>query len=424
MPKLNKSTILFILLNWLRLLSVVAICLAFSGEVVTMVNDLKNAQQAHSPPSPVLSTTAINNIFRRSFPVPVQEPAPSRFSLIKREPTSVRDLASATSRSRTSTSTQAITATSARPVFSPSPTSSCAYISSTSIPTQPGGALFSTLSRICCCFVLVLSLVSEISPPITTRVGQWIERWWTYAFPPFGHEFGTGVLGAVQVFMECIVLSHAVGKLTQVSGWILFVIGILNLLCGLAFGSRLKVIRSPFADSTSPSALRRLRLTSSTQSKPPTSSEGLFDDDYHENETGPSRARTRSGKEESRKWYRFDNPPTEEHSIVLDTSARREDHSAADHHRVRFDATSPSVQLDRVPKRSKSRNGPNGIIISAPMHLRGGAGDTSSQPDDQLGRTGIYGEMKQVRNEMSSTGTSKNRANGISLPPPVYSGSH
>lgn len=40
MPALNKPSILFVLLNVMRLLSIVAICLAFSGEVVTMVRSV------------------------------------------------------------------------------------------------------------------------------------------------------------------------------------------------------------------------------------------------------------------------------------------------------------------------------------------------------------------------------------------------
>jgi len=183
-------------------------------------SDLKTVQSSHNSPTPVPTTTASTNIFRRSFPDPFIPPSPVVTSVVKtlarREPTSLRGLETATSTSSrrstptSSASSRAITASNTpSPTTSVTPSQACSYISSTSIPTQPGGSLFSTLSRIICCFMLLASLLSEFSPPIITRAGRLIERWWTYAFPPFGRDFGTGVLGGVQVFMGCTVLSHA-----------------------------------------------------------------------------------------------------------------------------------------------------------------------------------------------------------------------
>ncbi|GAA5971138.1 hypothetical protein JCM3765_004703 [Sporobolomyces pararoseus] len=430
MPALNKASILFVLLNFMRLLSIVAICLAFSGEVVTMVSDLKTFQASHSSPSPVPSTTASTNIFRRSFPDSGLAPPSvitSSPTLVRREPTSLRSFASATSTpSRRSTPTSsssspANTATNT-PIPSPSSTTSCSYIASTSIPTQPGGSLFSTLSRIFCCLILLASLLSEFSPSITTKAGRLVERWWTYAFPPFGREFGTGVLGGVQVFMGCTVLSHAVGKFTQVSGWFLFIVGILNLLCGLAFGSRLKIIRSPFADSTSPSALRKLRLNSSSHSLHPNDPELERD---HNNGVEPDRERgglesmaerARSNSEERRKWYRFENASIEEISVGFAPQASTSNLTESSR-KVRFTPSSVFGGGAGGKPRTASRNGPNGIVISAPMQLRGGAGGIPSD-----GTEHVYGEMEEVRNGASSRASS--RGGAIGVPPPVYSGGH
>ncbi|GAA5909283.1 uncharacterized protein JCM6883_005829 [Sporobolomyces salmoneus] len=426
MPVLNKSSILFVLLNFLRFLSIVAICLAFSGEIVTMVSDLKTVESSHSSPTPAPSETASTRIFRRSFPDPIVAPSPSMTSaptLLRREPTSLRILETASSTSSrrsssTSSSSRAITATN-----SPSPTSAipasqtCSYISSTSIPTQPGGSLFSTLSRIFCCLILLASLLSEFSPSITTRAGRLVERWWSYAFPPFGREFGTGVLGGVQVFMGCTILSHAIAKFTQVSGWFLFIVGILNLLCGLAFGSRLKIIRSPFADSTSPSALRKLRLKSSTHSMDSTYHDHSHADEPQEHEGGGLETiaeRARANSEDRRKWYRFENASHEENSVGFNNQASTSTSNLTDgpSRKVRFTPSSAFGGKGR----SASRNGPNGIVISAPMHLRGGRGAE--------GDAEVYGEMEEVRNGASSKGSQRGATGGISLPPPVYSGDH
>ncbi|GAA5830187.1 hypothetical protein JCM5353_003685 [Sporobolomyces roseus] len=426
MPFLTKSSILFVLLNFLRLLSFVAICVAFSGEVVTMVSDLRTVQSSShhsSSPSTVPSATATSNIFRRSSPDPVYSTVPTITSLPvyldKREPASLRELdtssptSTSTRRSTRTTSSPAITATnSPSSSSSPAATQACSYLSSTSIPTQPGGSLFSTLSRIFCCVILAFSLLSELPPPITTRAGRAVERWWNYVFPPFGREFGVGVLGGTQVFVGCTVLSHAVGKFTQVSGWLLFVVGILNFLCGLAFGSRLKVIRSPFADSTSPSALRKLRLGNGNSS----SAHINAHDDDEGLEAMTERARDGQEKER-RKWYRFENASAEESSIGLHhpSASTSTLNNTSEGRRVHFGG---STGGERAPKRSASRNGPNGIVISAPMQLRGGAGGVPEEEN-------AYGEMEEIRqNGASSRASSRGGGGGISIPPPVYSGSH
>lgn len=127
--------------------------------------------------------------------------------------------------------------------------------------------------------------------------------------------------------------------------------------------------------------------------------------------------RARAGQEDRRKWYRFENASSEENSIGFNPTASTSNASR----QVRF---TPSAVFGTAggstPKRSASRNGPNGIVISAPMQLRGGAG--SGGPHGE-GVTDVYGEMEEVRNGASSRASSRG-GNGLSVPPPVYSGGH
>lgn len=202
---------------------------------------------------------------------------------------------------------------------------------------------------------------------------------------------------------------------------------------GLAFGSRLKVIRSPFADSTSPSALRKLRLESSSSH----SLHAQYREDHLDDRPGVEHdistrsdgrggerleaiaERVRANSSDRRKWYRFDNAPNvndqhqgqdEEANIGIDRA-----HNASELSRkVRFTPSAVFGGGGGAGKgKSSSRNGPNGIVISAPMHLRGGA-------SGEVGDQDVYGEMEQVRNGAGSTASVR----AIGLPPPVYSGAH
>ncbi|GAA5889442.1 hypothetical protein JCM5296_006362 [Sporobolomyces johnsonii] len=339
MPFLTKSSILFVGLNILRLVSVVAICLAFSGEIYTMVSDLRGVKSASSS---VPSTTASTRVVRRSVTTIPTTPTPT-LSFAKREHISTTLLdesstataaptSSPTSKSTKTSSSATTTSTSpsitATNVAASASASTCSYIGTTSIPRQAGGALFSTLERIFCCLILIACFAAELPPPTS-----FTQRFWHYAFPPFGKEFGVGVLGSVQVFVGCTILSHSVSGFVVVAGWFLFVVGLLNLIFGLAFGARLKTIRSLIADSSSPSALRALRLKKATSS----------------DEVANSAA-----------WYRFNGD--EEAGGESDVAPRPADGAR----KVRFAGA----------RKTGSRNGPKGtgIQISAPvMQEVGGA---------------------------------------------------
>ncbi|CEQ43195.1 SPOSA6832_05093, partial [Sporobolomyces salmonicolor] len=297
-----------------------------------MVSDLRGIKSASSS---VPSTTASTRVVRRSLTTIPLTPTPT-LSFAKREhisttlldesstatasPTSSSGKSAKTSSSASTTpSSPSITATNV--AASDASASSCSYIGTTSIPRQVGGALFSTLERIFCCLILIALFAAELPPPTT-----FVQRFWHYAFPPFGTDFGVGVLGSVQVFVGCTILSHSVSGFVVVAGWFLFVVGLLNLLFGLAFGARLKTIRAFMADACSPSDLRALKLK-------------------HVNSS--------NAVANSAAWYRFDR----EERGVPDVERRAEDAGR----KVRF------ASLRKTG--SRNGNGPKGtaIQISAPV---------------------------------------------------------
>ncbi|GAA5912835.1 hypothetical protein JCM8208_006440 [Rhodotorula glutinis] len=404
----------FVSLNVLRCLSIVAICLVFAGEIYTINSDVKElhaVQAAKATPSATASTRIVRRAVEPVLPTSapslgaVTPSSPSRrlekvhrrlqrrlaadaeyashAELDKREPvessssligddgeaaaasasaaarahsTSTASSRSTTSRASKTNSASSVTATSAavnRPA-EVEEAGGCTYVGSTSIPKGPGGALFSTLERIFAAFILLFALVSELPfpfPPLS-RPAVLLERFWIAFFPPFGNEYGVGVLGAVQVFVGAQVLSHYTTGWVQVSAWLLFLVGILDLLVGLALGSRVKVLRSLSQDSTTPSALRKLRLQREAERAP--------HDEHHHHVGGGD-------------WQEFDRehpvapPPRPERPqrrSILQTVFRRTPADAdAD-----VDAPADRAHEPAAP-RSKSRNGPHGIVIGAPRPM-------------------------------------------------------
>ncbi|ORY78920.1 hypothetical protein BCR35DRAFT_304953 [Leucosporidium creatinivorum] len=285
MAFLTKSSLTFCTLNFLRLLSVVAILLALSGEIVTMVSDLKGVEATKSTSTTSSTTTsaststATTKLIRREL-----SPAPSFLasegSLSLSSPTAMATLVRRkhlkrevrTSSSETSTTVMTASARASTPTTSAAAsaeTSSCAYIGETSVPKQVGGILFSTLERIFCALILIFALLAEIPPH-----SRFTQRFWTYCFPPFGESFGTGVLGVVQVFVGCSALSHSNQQFPLVAFWFLFIVGFLNILFGLAFGASLKSLRSIFPSPSSPSqpsGLKSLRMNAAPHAGAPSS---------------------------------------------------------------------------------------------------------------------------------------------------------
>ncbi|CAE6444378.1 unnamed protein product [Rhizoctonia solani] len=101
-----------------------------------------------------------------------------------------------------------------------------AYITSSTVPLQPGGPFFAVLSRllvVCQCLILIFAEL------------EWPKKSFTDFLPILGSEFGVGILGMMQVLLGISILSHHIPEFALVSAFILFAIGCLNIILGLAF---------------------------------------------------------------------------------------------------------------------------------------------------------------------------------------------
>ncbi|GAA6040062.1 hypothetical protein JCM8097_004761 [Rhodosporidiobolus ruineniae] len=441
---LTKPTLFFLGLNVIRLLSIVAICLTLAGELYTMVVDIQGYQHtnsaaasasatpattastkitrqrrafvAHAVPSPSFVALSSSSALAQPTAAPANSHSVERMvKLHRRERVSSTDseAESSTTTNRRATSTSSSFST-ALPTATNEPLSAsvqsangttCAYVGNTSVPRTTGGVVFSTLERIFAVFLLLLSLLSEL--PLPPLLFLHVSHFWTYAFPPFGPEFGTSVLGLVEVFLAAGVLSKAIAGWVQVSGWLLFLVGIFNLLAGLAFGHRGKTIRSFSADSTSPSALRKLRLASSTSVATHTQPEMAEEKPY-------SHYYTTSSPSVSN--YSQDPRQAQQQLPIADQYQHHHQHSEGEYaegpsFRPARRTPSPSPSPSSAPvvgimKRSASRNGPNGIVISPPRPLR---------PSQAFEKE----EMEDVGAGGSGRGALGARET-VSPPPPIY----
>ncbi|KAK4686137.1 hypothetical protein P7C73_g3994, partial [Tremellales sp. Uapishka_1] len=186
---------IFIGLNILRLLSIVSLLLVFAANVVTMADDIKaiKASSASGASSSALNSTADWD---------------------------------------------------------------CDYVEYSTVPDQTGGSFWSILNRICIIFECLLLVLSEVGFP---------KRLFEEYMPVLGPAHGLGVLGifqALQVFVICFpssllihiprsigtqVLSHYCELFPQVSSWLLFIIGCLNVLAGMIFRQESKSKRLIFS---------------------------------------------------------------------------------------------------------------------------------------------------------------------------------
>ncbi|SCZ89163.1 BZ3500_MvSof-1268-A1-R1_Chr9g10315 [Microbotryum saponariae] len=260
----KKSSILFLFLNAIRFLSVLSIIMAFAGEMIVLVNDVKGYQAATSGTTSTSSSSSPNSntfagtttyarLARRSarpFGSPPVVAGGLTARVVKRDYlgshgssilSDANDTLSNLRSSSSLTPSGSSSGSSSGDNESSSSTTStaCSYVGNTSIPKGPGGIVFVAISRIFCCILLFFMLISETPPPT-----KWTQKFWSYAFPPFGENFGVGVLGVVQVYLGSVILSHKVTGFPLVAAWFLFILGFVNMLLGLSFGSRLKKIRS------------------------------------------------------------------------------------------------------------------------------------------------------------------------------------
>lgn len=59
-----------------------------------------------------------------------------------------------------------------------------------------------------------------------------------------GPDFGVGILGGIQWITAASILSHHVDTFPLVSAWLLFAVGCINILLGIALRKHIKVDRS------------------------------------------------------------------------------------------------------------------------------------------------------------------------------------
>ncbi|CAD6889445.1 unnamed protein product [Tilletia controversa] len=114
----------------------------------------------------------------------------------------------------------------------------CDYIPGTDVPSHVWGLFWAHLNRTFELFLLIFCIVSELN------WGGMAERLFSYTLPILSRSFGTAPLGLLQMILACSNLSHDLGKFPLVTNWILFVIGILNLLAGAIFKAAGKNLRS------------------------------------------------------------------------------------------------------------------------------------------------------------------------------------
>ncbi|KAN0059618.1 hypothetical protein ACQY0O_008187 [Thecaphora frezii] len=118
-------------------------------------------------------------------------------------------------------------------------TSDLDYYPSTDIPTQTWGVLWSTLHHIYNLLCLFLVILSEVS------WGGWLDRFFASTLPFLGPEWGTEMMGALLILIGADSLSRRLDRLALVVNWILVCVGLANLISGLSFHSRGKLLRSP-----------------------------------------------------------------------------------------------------------------------------------------------------------------------------------
>ncbi|KAI0759022.1 hypothetical protein C8Q74DRAFT_1319797 [Fomes fomentarius] len=174
---------IFIGLNAVRVLSIVALLLLFASSIVTMVHDIQsvNAFVAAGLANPNIRAVDVN-----------------------------------------STDTDCISVDSD-------------YVEGSSVPNQPAGAFWAVLNRLLIIFQAIVLIMSEVG---------WPAAFFNRFFPILGDGFGLGALGVIQCLLGAAVLSHHVDEFSLVSAFFLFSIGCLNIFLGLIFRESAKWRRS------------------------------------------------------------------------------------------------------------------------------------------------------------------------------------
>jgi len=79
------------------------------------------------------------------------------------------------------------------------------YASGSTVPNQLGGPFFAVLNRLFIIFQTVVLIMAELEYPSDV---------FDHIFPVLGSEFGVGALGLFQVFIGAAILSHHVNQFT------------------------------------------------------------------------------------------------------------------------------------------------------------------------------------------------------------------
>ncbi|KAH7335698.1 hypothetical protein B0J17DRAFT_667401 [Rhizoctonia solani] len=118
----------------------------------------------------------------------------------------------------------------------------CDYFEASTVPLQPAGVFFAILNR--------LFIIAQCIVLILAELG-WPQAFFKNFLPVLGPDHGVGILGAMQVFPL-----PSRPNIRSRLGFFLFSIGILNIILGLVFRSRIHARRAILSwRNKAPSAL-------------------------------------------------------------------------------------------------------------------------------------------------------------------------
>ncbi|KAI0742848.1 hypothetical protein C8Q80DRAFT_1123003 [Daedaleopsis nitida] len=186
----TRKGYIFIGLNVVRALSIIALLLLFASSIVTMVHDVQsvNAFIAAGKANPNIRTVD-------------------------------------TDTTANATDVDCLTA-------------DTDYVEGSTVPNQPAGAFWAVLNRLLIIFQVIVLIMSEVG---------WPAAFFNRFFPILGDAFGLGALGVIQCLLGAAVLSHHVDEFALVSAFFLFSLGCVNIFLGLVFRESVKWRRSPTA---------------------------------------------------------------------------------------------------------------------------------------------------------------------------------
>jgi len=110
----------------------------------------------------------------------------------------------------------------------------CDYIDGSTVPNQPAGVFWAVLNRLFIIIQCIILFASEIG---------WPEAFFNRFFPVLGKDFGVGAIGVIECLLGAAVLSHHVDTFAMVAAFMLFSIGLLNIILALIFGGKVKEYR-------------------------------------------------------------------------------------------------------------------------------------------------------------------------------------